>query len=86
LAAAHILVSLTKGKSNEQIGVDFDNNLEFVSVWIDYMVGVKWMDKDTDGKWMTTCNGKRWIEKCYNAMRCNVCGYIVHNILHIEPY
>jgi hypothetical protein len=68
LVAAHILISLTKGKSNQQIAVDFDNNLEFVSVWIDYMIGAKWMYKDTDGKWITTGDGKRWIEKYYDAM------------------
>lgn len=58
LAAAHILMSLTKGKSNEQIAVDFDNNLEFVQVWVDYMIGAKWMYEDADGK----CN----------MMQCNV--------------
>ena len=62
------MICLTKGKSNEEIAGDFDDNLEFVSVWIDYMVGVKWMHKNTDGKWITTDDGKRWIEKYYNAM------------------
>jgi hypothetical protein len=46
LAAAHVLISLTKGKSNEQIAVNFDNNSEFVSVWVDYMIGAKWMDSN----------------------------------------
>jgi hypothetical protein len=42
-SAAHILICLTQGKSNEEIAGDFGNNLEFVSVWIDYMIGIKWL-------------------------------------------
>jgi hypothetical protein len=42
MTAAHILVCLTKeGKSHEEIArEDFDNNLELVTVWIDYMIGI----------------------------------------------
>jgi predicted transcriptional regulator len=71
MTAAHILVCLTQeGKSHEEIArEDFDNNLEMVCVWIDYMIGINWMYKDTnDGsnKWIATDNGKKWIEKYYN--------------------
>jgi hypothetical protein len=66
-SAAHILICLTHGKSNEEIAGDFGNNLEFVSVWIDYMIGIKWLYKNTDGKWITTDDGKIWMEKCYNT-------------------
>jgi hypothetical protein len=69
--AAHILVCLTQeGKSHEEIArEDFDNNLEMVSVWIDYMTGVNWIYKNTTtngsskNKWIATDNGKKWIEK-----------------------
>lgn len=37
------MICLTQGKSNEEIAGDFGNNLEFVSVWIDYMIGIKWL-------------------------------------------
>ena len=42
MTAAHILVCLTQeGKSSEEIArEDFDNNLELVSVWIDYVIGI----------------------------------------------
>ena len=44
IAAAHILVCLTKdGKSIKDIAKDFDNNLELVSVWIDYMTAINWI-------------------------------------------
>jgi predicted transcriptional regulator len=68
MAAAHILVCLTKeGKSIDDIAKDFDNNLELVSVWIDYMIGINWMYKDgSDNKWITTDEGKNWIEKYYD--------------------
>ena len=69
MTAAHILVCLTQeGKSHKEIArEDFDNNLELVSVWIDYMTAVNWMYKDTsDGsknKWIATDYGKKWVEK-----------------------
>ena len=68
MTAAHILICLTKdGKSIENIAKDFDNNLELVSVWIDYMIGINWMYKDrSDNKWIATENGKKWIERYYD--------------------
>lgn len=65
MAAIHILVSLTQAdnKSYEEIAEDFDNNLELVDVWIDYMTKLNWIHKDkTDDKWMPTNEGKRWIQ------------------------
>jgi hypothetical protein len=68
MTAAHILVCLTKeGKSHEEIArEDFDNNLELVIVWIDYMIGINWMYNDCGEKWIATDDGKKWIEKYYN--------------------
>jgi hypothetical protein len=68
MTAAHILVCLTKeGKSHEEIArEDFDNNLELVIVWIDYMIGINWMYNDGGEKWVATDEGKKWIEKYYN--------------------
>ena len=64
MAAIHILVSLTQvdNKSYEEIAEDFDNNLELVDVWIDYMTNLNWVSKDkTDDKWVVTEEGKRQI-------------------------
>ena len=64
MTAAHILVCLTNdGKSIKDIAMDFDNNLELVSVWIDYMIGINWMHKNGSDKWIATDEGKKWIEK-----------------------
>ena len=68
MTAAHILVCLTQeGKSNEEIAMDdFDNNLELVSVWIDYMAAISWIhrkDSNNNKEWIATDNGKRWVEK-----------------------
>jgi predicted transcriptional regulator len=66
IAAAHILVCLTKeGKCIQDIANDFDNNLELVTVWIDYMMGINWVYKDGSGTWMATDEGKKQIEKYY---------------------
>jgi hypothetical protein len=49
---------------------DFDNNLELVSVWIDYMTAINWMyknkntnDGSSNNKWIVTDNGKKWVER-----------------------
>jgi hypothetical protein len=68
MAAIHILVSLTVyNKSYGEIAADFDNNLELVTVWIDYMIKLNWIYKNkTDGKWIATGEGKRRIQNCYS--------------------
>lgn len=66
MTAVHILISLTKGKSREEIARDFDDNLELVRVWIDYMIAINWVYKNTaNGTWVASDNGKMWIEKYY---------------------
>ena len=64
MTAAHIFVCATRdGKNYEEIASeDFNNNLELVSVWIDYMAAVNWIRKDganNNNKWTTTDNGKK---------------------------
>jgi hypothetical protein len=68
MTAVHILISLTKGKSREEIARDFDDNLELVRVWIDYMIAINWVYKNTaNGTWVASDNGKMWIEKYYTV-------------------
>jgi predicted transcriptional regulator len=67
MTAAHILICLTEEcKSIKDVAKDFDNNLELVTVWIDYMAGINWLYKDSSEKWVATDNGKKWIEKYHN--------------------
>ena len=67
MTAAHILICLTEEcKSIKAIAKDFDNNLELVTVWIDYMAGINWLYKDSSEKWVATENGKKWIEKYHD--------------------
>jgi hypothetical protein len=70
MTAAHILVCLTKeGKTHKEIArEDFDNNLELVSVWIDYMTAINWMYKNTNygssnNKWIAIDSAKKWVER-----------------------
>jgi predicted transcriptional regulator len=70
MTAAHILMRLTQqGKSIEEIArYDFNNNMELVTVWADYMIAVNWMYKDSNSgsrRWIATDNGKKWIDKYY---------------------
>jgi hypothetical protein len=68
MTAAHILMRLTQqGKSIEEIArYDFDDNIELVTVWTDYMIAVNWIYKDGGKKWIATDNGKKWIDKYYD--------------------
>jgi predicted transcriptional regulator len=67
MTAAHILACLTKeGKNINDIAKDFDNNVELVTVWTDYMIGINWMYKNGSEKWIATDEGKKWIEKYHN--------------------
>ena len=73
MTAIHILICLTQDdKSIEQIArYDFDDNMELVTVWTDYMIAVNWMYKNTNNggkKWIATDNGKKWIDK-YDQIR-----------------
>jgi hypothetical protein len=64
MAAIHILVCLTQVdyKSYQEIAADFDNNLELIVVWVDYMTKLNWVYKNkTDDKWVATEAGKRQI-------------------------
>ena len=70
MTAAHILMRLTQqGKSIEEIArYDFNNNMELVTVWADYMIAVNWMYKDSNSgsrSCIATDNGKKWIDKYY---------------------
>jgi hypothetical protein len=72
MTAAHILVRLTKeGKSIEEIArEDFNNNLELVSVWIDYMAAINWIcdsnntpsNGSNNNKWIAIDNGRKWVQ------------------------
>ena len=73
MSAAHILVCLTQErKSIEQIASeDFDNNLELVSVWSDYLIGINWIHGNTGvnskNEWIATYAGKNWVEKVFSV-------------------
>jgi|SRR5690242_14422012 hypothetical protein len=71
MTAAHILVCLTQdGKTIEEIAKqDFDDNIELVSVWADYLLVVGWMRNthvNSKNKWMASNYGKEWVEKVMN--------------------
>ena len=66
MTAVHIMICLIKGKSREEIAKDFDDNLELVRVWIDYIIAINWVYKNAaDSTWVASDNGKMWIEKYY---------------------
>ena len=72
MTAAHILICLTEqDKTIKEIAKNFDNNLELVNVWIDYMIGINWIHSNTDvntkNPWIATYTGKNWEEKVFSV-------------------
>jgi len=68
----HIVCLTQERKSIKQIASeDFDNNLELVSVWVDYMIGINWIHSNTDvntkNPWIATYTGKNWEEKVFSV-------------------
>jgi hypothetical protein len=65
MAAIHILACLTlDNKTYQEIAADFDNNLELVVVWVDYLTKLNWLYKNkSDDKCVATEEGKRFIRK-----------------------
>jgi hypothetical protein len=66
------LILTQEDKSIEQIASeDFDNDLELVAVWIDYMVGINWIHSNTGinskNPWIAIYNGKNWVEKIFSV-------------------
>ena len=59
MTAVHISTCLSKGESHEEIAQDFDNNLELVYVWIDYIIALNWVHRNVnDGSWIASDDGK----------------------------
>ena len=75
MTAAHILVCLTQEqKSIKQIArEDFNNNLELVLVWADYMVAIGWIYNSTidnhHSKCVATDNGIKWLESIIQSTK-----------------
>ncbi len=68
MTAVHILICLTEGRSPEDIAKDFGGNIELVCVWIDYIIWINWVCRNTvDRTWVASDSGRRWIEK-YHIM------------------
>ena len=81
---AHIFMCLTQeGKSVKEIACeDFDNNLELVSVWTDYMFATNWMydnkknaELEHKNKWVQHTMEK-CLEKVMNPIYMMKCGLL----------
>ena len=81
MTAAHILICLTQeGKSIKEIArQDFNDNLELVTVWADYMIGANWMQYrpvNSENKWIATSNGKNWVQRILDKVA----------VANVDPY
>jgi transposase len=61
--ALHILRCIDEGQSRKEIIQSLDNNEQLVSVWIQYLKAISWLNEDTKGKLVTSEDGKLWIHR-----------------------
>jgi hypothetical protein len=63
--ALYILRCIHEGQSRKEIVQSLDSNMQYVTVWIQYLKAISWL-KDTQGNLLATEDGKLWIHR-YDA-------------------
>lgn len=63
--ATYILEQLAEGKMPPQIVDNLDNDSQLVEIWIDFLVDIKWIERDKTclEAYTVTEKGKRWLAK-----------------------
>jgi hypothetical protein len=61
--AIYILKCINEGQSKKEIIYNLDNNEQLVSVWIEYLKHVHWLENDISGNLLASEDGKSWIKK-----------------------
>lgn len=65
--AIYILKCIEEGQSKKEIIDSLDNNEQLVYVWIEYLIGIRWLEEDAKGNLLASVDGKLWIKR-YNEI------------------
>jgi hypothetical protein len=70
--ALYILKSIDEGQSKKEIIQSLDNNEQLVSVWIQYLKTLSWLEENTQGNLRVLDDGKSRIQKYEIAISSKV--------------
>ena|SRR5687767_12137220 len=61
--ALYILRCIHDGQSRKEIVQSLDSNVQYVTVWIQYLKAVSWLKEDTQGNLLASEDGKLRIQQ-----------------------
>jgi hypothetical protein len=68
--AIYVLKCINEGQSKKEIIYNLDNNEQLVSVWIEYLKGLHWLEEDhISGNLLASEDGKSWIKKYHESLQ-----------------
>lgn len=63
--ATFVLEKLSEGKMPPQIVDEMDDDIQLVEIWMDFLVEIRWIERNTAGAsgYIVTDKGKEWLAK-----------------------
>jgi hypothetical protein len=72
--ALYILRCINEGHSRKEIIQSLDNNVQHVTVWIQYLKAISWLKEDTQGNLLASEDGKLRIQQYEKAIESKLHG------------
>jgi len=70
--AIYILKCINEGQSKKEIIYNLDDNEQLVSVWIEYLKGLHWLEEDgINGSLLPSQDSKSWIKNIMKVYKKN---------------
>jgi hypothetical protein len=66
--ALYILRCIHEGQSRKEIAQSLDSNVQYVTVWIQYLKAISWLKEDTQGNLLASEGGKLRIKQYEKAI------------------
>jgi hypothetical protein len=66
--ALYILRCIHEGQSRKEIVQSLDSNVQYVTVWIQYLKAISWLKEDTQGNLLASEDGKLSIQQYEKAI------------------
>jgi hypothetical protein len=69
--ALYILRCIHEGQNRKEIVQSLDSNVQYVTVWIQYLKAISWLKEDTQGNLLASEDGKLRIQQYEKAIETN---------------
>jgi hypothetical protein len=66
--ALYILRCIHEGQSKKEIAQSLDSNVQYVTVWIQYLKAISWLKEDTQGNLLASEDGKLRMQQYEKAI------------------